>query len=82
MLAIAKALAERYPFLEKVKIVMSKPWAQSLFRCIAFVRRRKPTSKVLIPAGAWKEAELKFFHQIVSYVKNYQTSTSLIIKFN
>ena len=68
--------------LEKDKIVMGKPWAQSLFCRIYFVRRRKTTGKALIPAGAQKEAELKFSYQIVGQVENCQIPASLIINFD
>ena len=46
---------------------------------MGFVLRRKTTTKVLIPEGALKEAELKFHHQIVNYVEKYQIPPSLII---
>ena len=68
--------------LEKNKIVMGKPWVQSLFRLIYFVRRRKTTGKVLIPAGAQKGAESKFSYQIVGQVENCQIPASLIINLD
>ena len=80
-LATAKALVERYPLSEKDKIVSGKPWPKSLSQHIDFVRGRKTTCIVLILAGARKEVALKFLHQIVSYVENYQILTSLIITF-
>lgn len=55
--------------LKKDNIEIERPWAQNLFRRQAFVRCMKTTGKVRIPVGAQKEAELKFFHEIVNYVK-------------
>ena len=81
-IATARALVKRYPLLEKDIIVIGKPWAQSIFRRMGFVRRRKTTGKVSIPTGAQKEAELKFLHQIVSHVENNQIPPSLIINFD
>ena len=81
-LATAKALVKRYPLLEKENIVLGVPWAKSLLCCMAFVLCRKTTTKVLIPEGALKEAELKFHHQIVNYVEKYQIPPLLIINFN
>ena len=77
----ARALVKRFPLLEK-DIVIGKPWAQSIFLHMGFVRRRKTTGKVLIPTRAQKEAELKFLHQIVGHVENNQIPPSLIINFD
>ena len=81
-IATAKALTKRYPLLEKDHLELGKPWAQSLFRRLGFVRRMKTTGKVHIPVGAQKEAELKFLHQIVNNVEKYQIPPSLIINFD
>ena len=81
-IATAKALVRGYTLLEKENLVLSTPWAKSLFRLMGFVLRRKTAAKVLIPEGALKEAELKFHHQIVNYVEKYQIPPSLIINFN
>ena len=78
----AKALIKRYPLLEKDHIEFGKPWAQSLFRRIGFVRRMKTTGKVCIPFGAQKEAELKFLHQIVKNVEKHQIPSNLVINFD
>ena len=78
-IATAKALVRGYTLLEKENLVLSTPWAKSLFRLMGFVLRRKTAAKVLIPEGALKEAELKFHHQIVNYVEKYQIPPSLII---
>ena len=47
-----------------------------------FVMRRKTTTKVLIPEGVLKEAELKLYHQIVNYVVKYQIPPALIINLD
>ena len=80
--ATAKALLKRYPRLEKGSLKIERSWAQSLFRRMGFVRRIKTTGKVHIPAGAQKEAELKFLNQIVNQVEKYQIPPSLIINFD
>ena len=80
-IATAKALLKRYPRLEK-DLKVGRSWAQSLFRRMVFVRRMKTTGKVHIPVGAQREAELKFLHQIVNQVEEYQIPSSLIINFD
>ena len=40
-------------------------WAKSLFQQMGFTRRKATSSKLMIPAGAKKEAELLFHHAIV-----------------
>ena len=44
---------------------LTRPWAQSLFRRMGFVRRFATTGKVEIPEAVQKEAELLFIHDIV-----------------
>ena len=78
----AKALVKRYPLLEKENLVLGAPRAKSLFGRMGFVLHLKTTTKVLIPKGALKEAELKFHYQFVNYVEKYQIPPSLIINFN
>ena len=58
-IATAKALVRGYTLLEKENLVLSTPWAKSLFRLMGFVLRRKTTAKVVIPEGELKETELK-----------------------
>ena len=80
--ATAKGLTKRYPLLEKDHFELEKSWAQSLLRCLGFVRRMKTTGKVKIQVGAQKEAELKFLHQIVYNVEEHQIPPSLTINFD
>ena len=56
-IATATALANTYPLLEKDNITLGRSWAQSIFRCMGFVRRRATTGKVEIPQGAQKEVD-------------------------
>ena len=70
-IATAKAILKRYPRLEKENLKIERSWAQNLFRRMGFVRRIKTTGKVDIPVGAQKEAEVKFWHQIVNQVEKY-----------
>ena len=50
-------------------VTLGRPWAQSLFRRMGFVRRFAKTGKVEIPEGAKREAELLFINQIVSNIE-------------
>ena len=68
--------------LEKENVILGAPWAKSFFCRMDFVLRRKTTTKVLIPEGVLKEAELKFYHQIINYVVKYQIPPALIINFD
>ena len=79
-LATAKALVKK--LLENKNLVLGAPWEKSLFRRVGFLLRQKTTTKVLIPEGALKEAELKCHHQIVNYVVKCQIPASLIINFD
>ena len=79
-LATAKALVKK--LLENKNLVLGAPWEKSLFRRMGFLLRQKTTTKVLIPEGALKEAELKFHHQIVNYMVKCQIPPSLIINFD
>lgn len=81
-IATATALVNRYPLLEKDDIILSRAWAQSLFRRMGFTKRRATTGKITIPSGAQKEAELKFMHQLVNQVEKYNIPPSLIINFD
>ena len=56
--------------------------AHTRFTPIKIAMHRKTTAKVLIPAGVLKEAQLKFHHQIVDYVKKHHKPPSLIINFD
>ena len=46
-------------------------WAKYLFRRMGFVKRYVTTGKVDLPAGAIKEADLKFVHCIVNLVEKH-----------
>ena len=57
-------------------------WIQSLFRRMGFVRRAATTSKVEIPEGAKKEAEMVYLYKIVSMVEKYQIPKSMILNLD
>ena len=57
-------------------------WARSLFHRMGFVRRAGTTGKVEIPAGAKKEAELTFLHEIVNNVEKFQIPSSLVLNLD
>ena len=54
----------------------------SMFRRMHFVRRTATTSKVEIPEGAKKEAELTFLHRTVSTVEKYKIPNSMILNLD
>ena len=56
----AKALMRKYPGIVGDIDIDSSSWAQSLFRRMGFVKRRKTSSKVDIPEAARKEIEYVF----------------------
>ena len=60
----------------------SRWWIQSLFRQMHFVRRTATISKVEIPKGTKKEAELTLLHRIVSTVEKYQIPISMILNLD
>ena len=60
----------------------SSSWAKSLFQRMGFVKRACTTSRPDIPAGARKEAELIFHHQITTLKEKHQIPSSLIINID
>ena len=77
----AKALISRNPGYVGQIDLESSSWAQSLFRRMGFVCRRGNT-KLGIPDGSFKEAQLLFTHDIVSKVDKYNIPDSLIINID
>ena len=63
-------------------VTLGRPWAQSLFRRMGFVRRFATTGKVEIPEGAKREAELFFIHQIVSNIEKHEIPASLVMNLD
>ena len=49
---------------------------------MGFVRRAETTGKVEIPAGAKKEAELTFLHEIVNDAEKFQIPSSLVLNLD
>ena len=78
----AKALMKCYPKMTVPVVLNERCWAQSLFQRMNFKRRRATTSKLKIPAGAKKEAELLFLHSIVQKANEKSIPESLIINFD
>ena len=74
--SIAKALISRNPEYVGQIDLESFSWAQSLFR------RKRDYSKLEIPDGAFKEAQLLFTHDILSKVDKYNIPDSLIINID
>ena len=81
--SVAKVLVKRSGKKELEVIDLdSRWWTQSLFRWMHFVRRTATTSKVEIPEGAKKEAELTLLHRLVSTVEKYQIQISMILNLD
>ena len=81
--SVAKVLVKRSGKKELEVIDLdSRWWIQSLFRRMHFVRRTATTSKVEIPEGAKKEAELTLLHRLVSTVEKYQIQISMILNLD
>ena len=49
---------------------------------MSFVRRTGTTEKVYIPAGAKKEAELTFLHEIINKLEKFQTHSSFVLNLD
>ena len=80
--AAAKALMRNYPGMVGEIDIESSSWAQSLFRRMGYVRRRKTSSKVDIPDAARKEIEYVFLYEIVNRVEKHEIPKSLIINLD
>ena len=81
--SVAKVLVKRSGKKELEVIDLdSRWWTQSSFRWMHFVRRTATTSKVEIPEGAKKEAELTLLHRLVSTVEKYQIQISMILNLD
>ena len=78
----AKTLISRNPGCVGQIDLESSFWAKSLFRRMGFARRRGTMAKLEIQAGAFKEAQLLFTHDIMSKVDKYNIPDSLIIKMD
>ena len=82
-IATATALIEKSDD-EHLKVIDldRSSWAKSLFRRMGFVKRAATTARPEIPAGARKEAELLFHHEIVSKVEKHKIPHSMIINID
>ena len=78
----AKALMRKYPGIVGDIDIDSSSWAQSLFLCMGFVKRRKTSSKLDIPEAARKEIEYVFLYEIASRVEKYNIPKSLVINLD
>ena len=82
-IAVADALVERHPEqqLNHVKF-RTCTWARSLFHRMGFARRVGTTGKVEIPAGAKREVELTFLHEVVNNMEKFQIPSSLVLNLD
>ena len=81
--ATAKALIEKSDD-EHLKLIDLEQtfWAKSLFSRMGFVKRAATTSRPDVPAGARREAELIFHHEIVEKVEKHKIPPSLILNID
>ena len=61
----AKALMRRHPNLVGKIDLDKSEWAKNLFQSMTFTRRKATSSKLMVPAGAKKGAELLFHRAVV-----------------
>ena len=81
--SVAKALVKRSRKRElEVLDLDGRSWVQSLFRRMGFVRRTATTSKVEIPEGARKEAEVTYFLKIVSVIEKHKIPKSMVLNLD
>ena len=78
--SVAKTFVKRSGKPELISADLDgKWWIQSLYCHMGFVRRAATTSKVEIPEGTKKEAELVYLHSIVSTIEKYQIHKSMVL---
>lgn len=80
--AAAKAFMRKHPGIVGDIDIDSSSWAQSLFRRMNYVKRRKTSSKVDIPEAARKEIEYIFLYEITLRVEKYNIPPSLVINLD
>ena len=68
-IVVAKALIEQGDSKSLKVLKFGKNWAQSLFRRMGSKKRAATTGKVIIPAGAQKEAEMTYLYDIVTKIE-------------
>ena len=82
-IATAKALITRNPQYSLSHIDLdNSAWSKSLFKRMGYTKRMSTTSKVEIPSGAQKEAELLFLHEIVEIVEKHCIPSALVLNLD
>ena len=82
-IAVAKALIEQGDNNESLKVLkFRKDWAQSSFRRMGFKKSAATTGKVIILAGARKEAELIYLDDFVTKIETYNIPHQLDFNMN
>ena len=79
------AIATDNAFIARNPACLSSPspgWAKRLFTRMGFTKRGATTSKLMIPKGAQKEAELLYLHEIVSIAERHAISSSMILNLD
>ena len=58
---------------------LGRPWEQSLFCRMGFVRRFATTGKVEIPESVKREAELLYINDIVNLIETHNILKSMVL---
>ena len=61
------------------RLSLERPWVQSLFHRIGYIRRFATTGKVEFPQGIKREAELLYIHDIVNVIETHKIAKLMVI---
>ena len=61
---------------------LERPWVQSLFRRMGYLKRFADTGKVELPQDVKREAELLYIHDIVNLIETSKISKSMILNLD
>ena len=61
---------------------LERPWAQSLFPRMGYVRRFPTTGKVKLPQGVKREAELLYIHNILNLIETPKIPKSMALNLD
>ena len=61
---------------------LERPWAQSLFCRMGYVRSFAATGKVVLPQGIKRETELLYIHGIVNLIETHKIPKSIVLNLD
>ena len=61
---------------------LERPWSQSLFRQMGYVRRFATSGKVELPQGLKREAELLYTHDIANVIETHKFLKSMVLNLD